>query len=114
MERSDAYIQHSMVDPATATRKAMPPPSSRLWDGSLPVITTLHAGIPEAVRDRQEGLLSKEGDADGMAANIVELAQSHSLSESLGMAAWERARSCFTWQHERANILRLTGLEAHA
>ena len=39
----------------------------------LPVISTRHAGIPECVEDGESGLLSDEGDADGLAENLRQL-----------------------------------------
>jgi glycosyltransferase involved in cell wall biosynthesis len=39
----------------------------------LPVITTRHSGLPEQVTDGDNGRLVDEGDAEGLAACILEL-----------------------------------------
>jgi len=39
----------------------------------LPVLSTLHSGIPEVVADGESGLLVPEGDADALAEGLAEL-----------------------------------------
>ena len=41
----------------------------------LPVVSTRHNGIPEVVLHNRTGLLSEEGDVEGMARNIAALAE---------------------------------------
>jgi colanic acid/amylovoran biosynthesis glycosyltransferase len=45
----------------------------------LPVVSTLSAGIPEAVRDGETGLLVKERDPRGLAQAILRLLQDDEL-----------------------------------
>lgn len=52
----------------------------------LPVVSTLHGGIPEAVVDGQTGLLSAEGDVDELAENLRRLLSSPDLCARLGAA----------------------------
>lgn len=58
----------------------------------IPVIGTRHSGIPEAVRDGLEGLLSAEGDVDGLAANLNKFLAG-SPEEHQRMATLARARA---------------------
>nr|WP_284234481.1 glycosyltransferase [Arenivirga flava] len=51
---------------------------------ALPVVATLHSGIPEAVLDGRTGLLSPEGDVARLAANIMMLFENHNLASDLG------------------------------
>ena len=50
----------------------------------MPVISTVHNGIPEHVEDGKAGILTREWDIDGMAKAMVRLAQDAELRESMG------------------------------
>jgi glycosyltransferase involved in cell wall biosynthesis len=76
----------------------------------LPVVSTQHAGIPEAVLNGVTGYLVEEGDVDGMARAIAELVGQPELSRRLGHAGWQRAKQYFSWQRERTQLLALLGL----
>lgn len=62
----------------------------------LPVVATRHAGIPEIVRDGSSGYLVAEGDHEGMAARLAELAGNPSLRRSMGDAG----RAIVTENHD--------------
>jgi glycosyltransferase involved in cell wall biosynthesis len=53
----------------------------------LPVVSTRHSGIPEAVVDGETGLLSAEGDRVGLAANLSRLLTDSELRDRLGRQA---------------------------
>jgi colanic acid/amylovoran biosynthesis glycosyltransferase len=53
----------------------------------LPVIGTRHAGIPDAVRHEESGLLVAEGDAGGLEAAMLRLAEDGALRRRLGEGA---------------------------
>jgi glycosyltransferase involved in cell wall biosynthesis len=57
------------------------------------IVTTRHAGIPEHIRDGQNGLLYDEGDADGLARGLDTVLTSADLRKRLGMAARAHAES---------------------
>jgi glycosyltransferase involved in cell wall biosynthesis len=52
----------------------------------LPVVSTSHAGIKEAVIHEQTGILVPEGDWQAMAAAMLRLAQDASLASRMGLA----------------------------
>lgn len=52
-----------------------------------PVCTTRHSGIPELVTHGQTGLLSDEGDADTLCANIVSLADGSTDADLMARTA---------------------------
>lgn len=52
----------------------------------LPVVSTLHNGIPENVLDGETGYLVKEFDYEAMADKIIELLQNPDLAEEMGKA----------------------------
>jgi glycosyltransferase involved in cell wall biosynthesis len=60
-----------------------------------PVIGTNHAGIVEAVRDEQTGLLVPQGDPTALANAIRRLANDPNLRAGLGEAAWREADAHF-------------------
>jgi glycosyltransferase involved in cell wall biosynthesis len=65
---------------------------------SLPVISTRHAGIPEAVLDGSTGYLVNEGDSAAMAERLITLVRNYDLRRQMGIAGWQRARERFTWR----------------
>jgi colanic acid/amylovoran biosynthesis glycosyltransferase len=52
----------------------------------LPVVSTLHAGIPEIVEDAVSGFLVPEGDEPALADRLAELSRSPSLRATMGIA----------------------------
>ena len=79
---------------------------------ALPVISTRHAGIPEAVEHGTTGVLTAEGDVAATADALAALAEDPGLRARLGRAGWERARDRFSWERERDSLLRLLELDA--
>ncbi len=65
---------------------------------SLPVITIDIPPLNELVRDRQEGLLYREGDEAALCANILQLADEVAFARRLGQAARARVVENFSWQ----------------
>ena len=61
----------------------------------LPVVATLHSGIPEAVLDGSTGLLCPEGDRAALAANLRKLLADEGLQRSMGAAARAHAVANF-------------------
>jgi glycosyltransferase involved in cell wall biosynthesis len=73
----------------------------------LPVVSTRHSGIPEAVVDGETGLLGAEADPVALAGNIARLLDDEDLRRRLGRAARERVRARFdlSAQTERLEAL---------
>ncbi|MBU2665107.1 glycosyltransferase [Actinoplanes bogorensis] len=61
----------------------------------LPVVSTRHSGIPEAVVDGGTGLLGAEGDREALASNLRKLLDDQTLQASFGTAARARAEAEF-------------------
>lgn len=59
-----------------------------------PVVATRVGGIPDTVRDGEEGLLVEPGDVQGLADAMISLARDPALLASLGRRAYVRARQC--------------------
>ena len=65
----------------------------------LPVISTLHAGIPEVVIDGTTGFLCQEGDVQAMASAIETLLRNPDQAGVMGLAAKKYAKTHFTLDH---------------
>lgn len=78
---------------------------------ALPIVSTKHAGIPEAVEESKTGCLVDEGDSQAMAQNIIDLAKDHEKRVQLGYAGWEKAKDKFSWEQERKELCHLMELE---
>jgi len=61
----------------------------------LPVVSTRHSGIPEAVEDGASGLLVPPGDEEALAQALVRLIDDPPLRERLGRRGRERVRELF-------------------
>ena len=68
----------------------------------LAVVSTRHAGIPEAVEEGRTGLLVDEGDVRAMAEAIL---AAPARAAELGSAGARRAARLYGWEHERARLL---------
>lgn len=61
----------------------------------LPVVSTAHSGIPEAVEDGASGLLVPPGDDEALADALARLVGDPALRERLGRRGRERVRELF-------------------
>lgn len=110
LRETDIFVQHSMRDPESGDEEGLPAAITEAMAHGIPVVSTLHAGIPEAIDDGCSGYLVEEGDSDSMAERIVRLAKSFELRQKMGREGWQKARTVFNWENERKQILELTGL----
>jgi colanic acid/amylovoran biosynthesis glycosyltransferase len=111
MAHADVFCQPSIVDPETGDEEGLPVSILEAMAHALPVVSTRHAGIPDAVADGETGLLVDEGDDAAMADRIVALANDTGLRDRLGQAGRERAQTMFTWPKERDMLRRLLRAE---
>jgi glycosyltransferase involved in cell wall biosynthesis len=70
----------------------------------LPVVSTYHSGIPEAVRHGETGLLSAEGDRVALASNIRLLLGDPELRERLGAAGRRHVEADFDLARQTARL----------
>lgn len=64
----------------------------------LPVVSTLHGGIPEVVKQGVTGFLVEPGDVMALAAAICRLLEDAELRVAMGRAGRERAASVFSYE----------------
>ena len=88
------FVQHSLTDPATGDEEGLPASIQEAMANALPVISTRHSGIPEAVVDGETGLLIDEGDVNGMAEAMLAIGP---MAAALGAAGRRRALARYGW-----------------
>ena len=94
-EKSLAFVQHS-VTAENGDNEGTPVAILDAQAAALPVISTLHAGIPDIVNNNETGLLSAEYDVRGMAVNMLKVIHEKKLAEYLGAAGRQRIKENFT------------------
>ncbi len=110
MQNADLFMQHSITDPDSGDQEGLPVAIIEAMARSIPVVSTRHAGIPEAVTDGVNGYLVDEGDSRAMAEAVVALVRDRGLRERMGEAGWHRVIADFTWDKEREQLLKIMGL----
>jgi len=111
MKSSRVFVQHSVVNPITLDEEGVPVAILEAMAHGVPIISTTHAGIPEAVQDGVSGILVKEGDVQAMAEAMVRLAGDPALISAMGQAARKSALERFSWETEREKLLEILDLD---
>jgi glycosyltransferase involved in cell wall biosynthesis len=88
LSNSRCFVQHS-VRSADGDSEGMPNTILEAASCGLPIISTFHAGIKEAVHHGVSGYLTNEGDEVQMASYMIEIAQNPQLAKSMGKKARE-------------------------
>lgn len=83
MGKSFCFIQHSKTA-VNGDKEGTPVAVIESMAAGLPVVSTYHAGIPDVVKNNENGFLVEEGDVEGMAASIVKIFQDRNLAKSFG------------------------------
>ena len=95
------FVQHSLTDPQTGDEEGLPASIQEAMAHGLAVVSTRHAGIPEAVIEGETGLLVDERDVAAMADALVAVP---AMAARLGAAGYRRAVATYGWDHERARL----------
>jgi len=106
MKESDLFMQHSIVDPITGDEEGLPVAILEAMAHGLPVVSTKHAGIPDAVINGKTGILVSEEDVSGMGEGILNLSRDTDMRLNMGFEAWQRVNESFSWEHERQELLK--------
>ena len=72
---------------------------------SKPLVGTSHGGIPEIVKDGQNGILVPENNPQALADALVMLLSDERLSQLMGAEALRIARTKFTWDAATERLL---------
>lgn len=65
----------------------------------MAVVSTTAGGIPEMIRNNEDGLLIEPGNADQLTERLIRLVEDDGLRSSLAKSARERVIENFTWKH---------------
>lgn len=92
-----ALVQHS-IRTSYGGKEGTPCAILEAGASGLPVVATRHAGITDAVLHGTTGFLVEEGDIEGMAQYMIQLAREPELARRLGCAARERIQTEFSME----------------
>jgi len=98
MKRARCFVQHSIEAPS-GDCEGTPVGILEAGASALPVVSTLHAGIPDVIVDGKTGFLVPERDVGAMADRMLRLAKDPELAQTLGRAGRERIEAHFSIQH---------------
>lgn len=84
MQNSNVFVQHS-ITPDNGDMEGTPNSILEASACGLPVVSTLHGGIMEAVLHNETGYLVPENDVIGMAAWIIKLLRDPDLARTMGL-----------------------------
>jgi colanic acid/amylovoran biosynthesis glycosyltransferase len=106
---------HVFVHPSEMTsdqnQEGIPNSMLEAMSTGLPVLATLHGGIPEAVTDGQNGFLVEERDAEGLADRMLRIMRQPELWKDMGLRASNAMAENF---EQRKQIARLEGFYREA
>lgn len=86
MKDADIYVLNSRTDDK-GDMEGLPNSILEAMSMEKPVVSTYHAGIPQAIQNGENGLLVKERDNEALAAALEKLIQDPALRRRLGVAA---------------------------
>lgn len=84
MKTCRAFVQHSVTS-ADGDSEGTPNSVLEASAAGLPIISTMHAGIKEAVIHEKTGFLVNEHDIDAMANYMIKLAENAELASEMGV-----------------------------
>lgn len=97
------YVQHSVTAP-DGDEEGLPVSITESLAAGLPVVSTRHSGIPEAVVDGANGFLVDEGDAAAMTQKMVQLARDPALWDKFGENGRQRLEKEFAMDTVQAGL----------
>ncbi len=109
MQRARVFLQHS-VTASNGDVEGLPVAILEAMAAGLPVVSTHHSGIPEAVQDGVTGALVAEGDVDGMADRTIELLSDPAKAKRYGSAGRQRIADAFDIEITNGRLRDIMGL----
>lgn len=114
MKDADIYVLNSRTDDK-GDMEGLPNSILEAMSMEKPVISTYHAGIPQAIQDGVNGLLVKERDNKALTAALEKLIQDKELRGRLGIAARKTIVAGFSANSMEAKIQSVfAGLQSNA
>lgn len=95
MAQARAFVQHSISTPENDI-EGTPVSIQEAGLVGLPVVATLHAGIPDVIINGETGFLVKEMDINGMAKAMIKLAKEPDIADKMGNKSHSFIRENFS------------------
>jgi colanic acid/amylovoran biosynthesis glycosyltransferase len=111
MSRAAIFVQHS-VTARNGDTEGLPTAIVEAMSAEIPVVSTRHSGIPEAVLEGVTGLLVDEHDVEGMATAMITLLDDPARAAEMGRQGRQRVLERFTKEASHALIRRVMGIDA--
>jgi len=99
-----AVFCHPSVTSAAGETEGLPFSILEAQAAGLPVVATLHAGLPEGVVDGETGVLVTEGDVGGLARAMRSLLSDKERRGAMSRAAVEHAKERFDLRRQAARL----------
>jgi colanic acid/amylovoran biosynthesis glycosyltransferase len=109
MQQASLFVQHSVVA-SDGDAEGLPVAILEAMSAALPVVSTRHSGIPEAVEEGATGLLVDEHDVSGMTDAMAQLLDDPGRAAAMGMAGRQRVIEHFTQEQARDRLRAVMGL----
>jgi glycosyltransferase involved in cell wall biosynthesis len=97
--QADIFINASWID-------NMPVSLIEAFRAGTPVVSTSPESLPYVVEHERTGLLSRVGDENALAANVIRLLRDAALADKLSKNAYEESRK-YTWEVVREQWLKV-------
>src|SRR5262249_7897060 len=111
LREASLFVQHS-VSASDGDAEGLPVAILEAMASALPIVSTKHGGIPEAVVHNVTGRLVEEYDVDGMAAAISELFDHPELAERMGAAGRKRVLGRFNHKKAKDQLRAIMGFNS--
>ncbi len=103
--RARVFVQHSVVNPENGDSEGTPNTILEASAAGLPIVSTRHAGIKDAVEHGVTGFLVEEGDVEGMAEYLCHLLDNSHLAAEIGKNASLKMKNSYAIEL-RSNMLK--------
>ncbi|MCG8553130.1 MAG: glycosyltransferase [Desulfobacterales bacterium] len=104
MRHARCFVQHSVTS-ESGDKEGTPNSVLEASVSGLPVVSTRHAGIPEAVIHGKTGLLCNEGDEAAMVKNMLVMAENPELAGEYGCAGRRHIMTKYDANNQLNNLL---------
>jgi len=95
MSQTDIFVLNSRTS-ETGDMEGLPNAILEAMSMRLPVVSTFHAGIPQAITNGVNGILVKERDNEGLEAALKILISNKTMRTEIGIAARQTIKDGFT------------------
>ncbi len=110
LARAAVYLQHSVTAP-DGNEEGLPTSIQEAMASGAVVVSTRHAGIPEAVEDGVTGLLVDEHDGPGFAAALRAVVADPARATAMAEAARKRAMQKYDYRKLHAQVEQIIAAE---